>query len=422
MPSITNRTVSGICPEAKRYTIWDSKLIGFGVIVRPSGTHSYVFSYRNKHSRKRTLTIGKVGTLAPDQARRLAEEARWSVLNGSDPMERKSDPRMRMTVGQLLDQYIESADFTAKAESTRYTDLGRIERHLRPLLGSTPLAELDFARAEKVHKAIVEGRTAQERSGTRLRGRVSVRGGAGTARAAIRLLSAILKWGFRMNVTPQSAIDAVRHVKIGRDAVRSTILEDPDQYVRLWATLDRLTDASNLSVGETLIRPQVADAIKVIALTGARKGEITGLRWKHVDLDKGVIRLPPDLHKSGRRTGDDRVIGLPKLAIEIVRRQGIPIPDDFVFRSTKPGSEITLSKAWRMVRRSAGLPDGIGLHGLRHSLASHMAMRGAEAAEIMTALGHRDISSTQRYIHWAKDQRQELAEKAASGITSILGS
>jgi site-specific recombinase XerD len=62
------------------------------------------------------------------------------------------------------------------------------------------------------------------------------------------------------------------------------------------------------------------------------------------------------------------------------------------------------------------LPEAIGLHGLRHSLASHMAMGGAQASEIMTALGHRQLSTAQKYIHWAEDSRQALAEKAASVV------
>ena len=69
-----------------------------------------------------------------------------------------------------------------------------------------------------------------------------------------------------------------------------------------------------------------------------------------------------------------------------------------------------------------GLPEGIGLHGLRHSLASHMAMNGAEAAQIMTALGHRQLSTAQRYIHWAQDGRQALSERAASVMIAGLES
>lgn len=66
------------------------------------------------------------------------------------------------------------------------------------------------------------------------------------------------------------------------------------------------------------------------------------------------------------------------------------------------------------------MPEGIGLHGLRHTFASYMAMQGAQAAEIMAALGHKDMSTSQRYVHWASDQRQHLAERAAATITGIL--
>ena len=60
------------------------------------------------------------------------------------------------------------------------------------------------------------------------------------------------------------------------------------------------------------------------------------------------------------------------------------------------------------------MPEGIGLHGLRHSLASHMAMQGAQASEIMTALGHSNLATSQKYVHWATDARQAIAEKAAA--------
>ena len=79
-----------------------------------------------------------------------------------------------------------------------------------------------------------------------------------------------------------------------------------------------------------------------------------------------------------------------------------------------------MSRPWRQIRKEAELPEGIGLHGLRHSLASAMAMNGAQAAEIMTALGHRQLSTAQRYIHWAQDSRAALAEKSAAHISLAL--
>lgn len=158
----------------------------------------------------------------------------------------------------------------------------------------------------------------------------------------------------------------------------------------------------------------------MITLTGARKGEIIGLRWRHVDLKGGTLTLPLDAHKTGRKTGQERIIGLPALASAIIARQPAGGPDDLVFTPARGGDRLDLSKPWRIIRDAAGLPAGIGLHGLRHSLATQMAMNGAEAAEIMSALGHRDITTSQKYVHWSRDKRQELAEKAAAGITAAI--
>ena len=84
-----------------------------------------------------------------------------------------------------------------------------------------------------------------------------------------------------------------------------------------------------------------------------------------------------------------------------------------------PG-RVNVTRPWRTIRREAGLPDGIGLHGLRHSLATHLAMQGAQAAEIMTALGHRRLATAQKYVHWAEDSRAALAERAATIVTNAM--
>ncbi len=204
-------------------------------------------------------------------------------------------------------------------------------------------------------------------------------------------------------------------IQLGTSGTRETILEGTAHYTRLFAALDNLVTS-----GE--VKPAVADAIRVIALTGARRGEISALKWSYVDLERGLITLPPAAHKTGRKTGKPRIIGLPGLAQEIIKRQPRYPDVEWVFSpssrmSTGKGvvsGPISLSKPWRKIRYVAELPQELGLHGLRHSLASHMAMKGASATEIMTALGHRQLSTAQRYIHWVSNSRQELAEKAAS--------
>ncbi|MGO3934484.1 site-specific integrase [Rhodopseudomonas pseudopalustris] len=418
---ISKRSVDALqVPETRRW-VWDAEIKGFGIVLRPTGTHSFVFNYRDQHGRQRNITIGKVGSMTPDEARKRAEKLRREVGDGRSPLAEKRAARAALTIGDLLDRYLASERFKRKAPSTQTVDRGRIERHLRPLLGKLVVESVSPQDVEAAHAKIVAGKTAIDTPSGKKRGRIIVRGGEGTARMAIRLLRAILSWGRTAKVLPIGVgADLVAGVEIGRDGQRDLILDDPAAYGRLWKMLDQLTNPDALADGESIMRTEVADAIRVIALTGARKGEILGLRWRHIDLRAGTITLPLDAHKTGRKTGQARVIGLPAIAAAVIARQPKGEPDDLVFRPARGGAKLDLTKPWAIVRAAAGLPAGIGLHGLRHSLASHMAMEGAQAAEIMTALGHRDISTSAKYVHWARDRRQELAERAAAGITAAI--
>src|SRR5690606_6286263 len=129
------------------------------------------------------------------------------------------------------------------------------------------------------------------------------------------------------------------HVRTGGSGTRDAILESVEDFRRLFAALDKLET-------ERQIRSPAADAIRVIALTGARRGEIAGLRWQHVDLKRGLITLPPHAHKSGRKTGKPRIIGLPAAAQAIVARQPEGQPDDFVFSPAKGNGAMALSRVW----------------------------------------------------------------------------
>jgi integrase len=180
-----------------------------------------------------------------------------------------------------------------------------------------------------------------------------------------------------------------------------------DDYAQLFRTLSKMEN-------EHRIRSTVADAIRLIALTGARRGEVVGMKWVHVDLKSGLITLPPKSHKTGSKTGKPRHIGLPTEAQAIIARQPEGESDDYVFRPSKGEGTLAIAKPWMAVREEANLPDNLGLHGLRHSLASHLAMAGASAVELMEAMGHKQVSTTQRYIHFAERARSTLAQRAAA--------
>lgn len=410
MTKISKRVVDAAEKADKPVFIWDSALPGFGLLVLPSGVKSFIFQYRNSEGRSRRATIAKVGALTPDQARTTAEEYAAQVKGGGDPLDAKRAAREAMTVGELLDAYLESHAFKGKAESTKRTDKGRIDRHLRPLLGHRHAEKLQPEDVRRAFAAIRDGKTALVEK-TKHRGLARVRGGEGAARKCTLLLAAIYTWGKGERMV---TISPTVGVEIGADGERDVVL-DLEGYQRLFQALAKMED-------EKRIRAEVAGVIRVIAMTGARLSEIAALRWRHVELQAGRIVLPPASHKTGRKIGKPRIIYLPAAALEIISDQGAGDPDDFVFKPSKGEGPLSLKKPWSLLHAEAKLPAGLGIHGLRHSLATLFAMAGAQASQVMAALGHRNLATSQKYIHFAESARASVAERAAAPALAGMAS
>ena len=410
---ISKRVVDAAKPGAKPIFMWDSYLPGFALLTLPTGTKSFAYQYRTPQGRTRRATIGKVGTLTPDAARKMAEDMAKRVKAGGDPLADKRAARDALTVAALLDLYTASPKYAEKASTTQKTGRGQIERHLKPLLGRRLVEKLGQDDVRRSFASIRDGKTATVVK-TGPRGLARVTGGEGAARYACRLLRAAFTWAVAERLIPD---DPTAGVSFGQDGERDVVL-DASEYARLFAAI---ADLQN----DLRLRPAVADAVRLIALTGARRGEIIGLRWRNVDLRQGRIVLPPQSHKTGRKTGKARVIHLPATAQEIIARQPAGEAGDLVFKPLKGAGPIAVAKPWKAIRAKSGLPNHVGLHGLRHSLATLLAVDGAQAAQIMTSLGHRQMSTTTRYLHFADKARADLAERAAApalaGIAAAAG-
>ena len=91
--------------------------------------------------------------------------------------------------------------------------------------------------------------------------------------------------------------------------------------------------------------------IRVLALTGARRNEVAALRWEYVDLEQGLITLPPKSHKSGHRSNKPKEIALGTSARAIVdKRQDNG--SEYVFPSSRDNAHVSLSaKLWKLIRK-----------------------------------------------------------------------
>lgn len=148
------------------------------------------------------------------------------------------------------------------------------------------------------------------------------------------------------------------------------------------------------------------DAIKFLAYTGARRNEILYLDWSEVDVDNGVLVLAPERHKTGNRTGREKVIYLPPVAVQLLRSMG-PRESGRVF----PCSFGTLRRTFLAMREEIGAPD-ITCHDLRRSWSTAMAEAGVDTNDVAAVLGQTSLVQARHYRHLRPARLRELAAQA----------
>jgi integrase len=153
--------------------------------------------------------------------------------------------------------------------------------------------------------------------------------------------------------------------------------------------------------------------------TGARAGELAGLRWPDVSFDRRLITIQRSF--SGP-TKSDRIRHVPILdpLLPILREWRLKCPGEIVFPNGlgemhKHAGRI-FQEVFRRVLKRAGLEGACTFHGLRHSFASHWMMRSGDLFRLQKILGHSCVQMTMRYAHLAPD-----AFSADYGRLSSLG-
>lgn len=343
---------------------------------------------------------------ADRRARRQAKIVLGSVASGHDPAGDRATGRKSLTVAQLCDRYLEAADNglilgkggRPKKPSTLYTDRGRVERHIKPLLGTVRVRDLKRSDVSRFVRDVAAGKTARvERTGKK-RGKSVVRGGTGTAARTTGLLGGILSFAVQEGVIDANPAQGVKRPADQRRQRRLTA----DEYRALGTALAAIeSDAEH---------QQAVTGAWLIALTGCRLGEIVGLKWSEADDAGGCFRLT-----DSKEGASIRPIGRPAFDVlaRVGRRQGCPwvLPavrgDDGPFGGL-PG-------AWERLTKRAGL-EGVTAHTMRHSYASMAGDLGFTESTIAAMLGHASGSVTSRYVHHLDSVLIAAADKVARAI------
>lgn len=294
-----------------------------------------------------------------------------------------------VTLAQLIELYM--ADYAGR-DDTRAQRLGWWATQL----GSITLADIsdDHVHAALEHLAAnppryFAGKDADGRPILRAKRKTLAPATVNRYSAA---LASVLTWAVRRRIAPKGWVHPCRAVERRPEQNEKTRFLTREERERLLAACK----ASKW--------PRLYLLVLLALTTGARKGELLGLRWSDVDFDHAT------LHVGRSKNGDPKVLPVVPAALEQLRAFA-GAAGALVFPSAeKPEQAYAFEPRWAQALKAAHI-RGFRFHDLRHSAASHLAQNGATLLEIADLLGHRQLSMTKRYSHLASGHRSALVNR-----------
>ena len=137
---------------------------------------------------------------------------------------------------------------------------------------------------------------------------------------------------------------------------------------------------------------------------GLRLNELLSLRVSHIDGERHWLRI-----EQGKGAKDRLVPLSPSLLEQLRAYWRLYRPRDWLFAGRTPGerlSETSLQRAFTQAKARAGVKKIGGIHSRRHAYATHQLEAGLPVHRLQRLLGHRDLHSTLRYVHWVPDYRE----------------
>ena len=378
---LTDAAVGKLQARPAEYTVWDTRMAGLGVRVRPTGSRSYVYlgPCHGGARGPRKHTLGPTTTLSADDARRACLDLQTGPRAESARAAANAGPPMLFRVF-VATEWAPAFRDRYKPSVRKGVDAA-LRRQLLPAFGADPLHRI---LPQDVH------RWFDRYSAT----------APGGANWTLRLLRSILRHAVRRALLQSDPTRTVRP----NPRPRHTRFLSRDEIRILHQHLDA-------SVAERPSCAPQADIIRLLLFTGCRRSEIVNLRWDEVHGDTLQLR--------DSKTGPKPVY-LNAAAQRVLAQQPRPA-STYVFPSplapARPRSQSLC--LWYRVRRQAGLRD-VRLHDLRHTFASQAVLQGIPIPVVARLLGHRNVAMTFRYAHVRDRDIETAAERIGTAIQTLL--
>jgi integrase len=316
------------------------------------------------------------------------------------------------TVGELCERwYCHAAPDLSPAVAAEYRRL--LDKRILPRWSDTPLRRLRTADLDQWYGEL---RRSGGPGGKALAPNTVMRSHAVLRRA----LSQGVKWGW-LTLNPAANASPPRSKK--------QHLELPDPV-----------DIAQLIEAAAKVNSSLPTYFRLAAATGARRGELCALRWKHIDLDKRRVTIARSMAEVGgeliekdTKTHQVRKVTIDEETTELLVAHREACADLATKCGTTIGSnsflfshEVDFTKPWRpnyatlafgRLRNELGL-DGVKLHHLRHFSATQLLSAGIDIRTVSGRLGHANASTT---LDFYAQFLQASDERAAEALGGLLG-
>lgn len=379
---LSDKIVKALPPPASGNKLhYDAELKGFACRVTAAGARAFVLNYRAA-GRERRYTIGSFPDWSTTAARKEAAEIKKRIDRGVDPMFERHEERAAPTIGELIDRF-SSDHLPKKRESTRRDYTAMLEKIVRPELSKMKVTDLRHADAGRLHRKISE--------------RAPYR-----ANRMAAVLSKMMSFAVKLEWREDNPVKGIER--------------NAEERRYRYLTGDELRRLTEALVSHS--NRDAVNAVRLLLLTGARRGEVLTATWDQFDLAAGTWTKPSSHTKQKREHRVPLSAPARALLAEMradADRRGETSPYLFTSR-TGTGPMVEIKSSWAALCKAAGI-EGVRLHDLRHTYASVLASAGLSLPVIGALLGHTQPGTTARYAHLFDDPLRAATERVGAIVS-----
>ena len=312
----------------------------------------------------------------------------------------------KYTVGEWMDIWFENYAKVKVRPSSHQTYRGYIDNHIKPNIGKIPLGELTSLDLQKFYKKLLSsGRVERIESKKQSKG-LSPK----TVRNLHQIIASAMKLAKEQKLILSDPTEGCALPKVEHREMKTLPVEQLASFLR---------EAKESGVFELYY---------VELATGLRRGELLGLKWEDLDLDRGdlrvrrqIARINGEVVEAPPKTKNAyRTLPLAKDTIDVLDQQKKKVgssPWVFPGPTGGPMSPDSVLHMLHRVLKRAGLP-GVRFHDLRHTFATLALQNGVDVKTVSGMLGHYSAGFTPDTYAHVTTSAQRQAAKAMEHVLS----